>query len=355
MVRAIDASLVITSSAYGFIGLVSDDESKLVVHAWSEGVMKNCTVPSMPVHFNISGPFVWGECIRQRKAVIINNFDDYPAKHGFPGGHVAIDHFMAVPVFDMGRIVAMCAVANKEEPYTSDDAGTLTTLGNTVWEIMHRKQSAEALRKREAQLLEAQRLARLGNIDYDVTGNYLSLSDEGLRILGIQAEEFQGTLDDYYSRIHPDDLDQVKTMYTTCIESGGREIFEHRILRPGGEERYVQVRFRTVKEPGGTVTYCSGTIQDITDRKLTEKQLEVSILRITQNLEQMAILNDQIRNPLSVITAITDLEDGQYKQKILSAVREINDLITRLDQGWLESDKVRKFLKTHYGFYEESG
>lgn len=91
-------------------------------------------------------------------------------------------------------------------------------------------------------------------------------------------------------------------------------------------------------------------IHDITERKKMEGKLQRSLIQITQNLEQMAIINDQIRNPLAVIIAVTNMVSGEDKEKILNAVDEINEIITRLDQGWLESEKVRQFLKSHYGF-----
>jgi PAS domain S-box len=92
---------------------------------------------------------------------------------------------------------------------------------------------------------------------------------------------------------------------------------------------------------------------DITPRKEAEMQVKHAVGQITSNMEQMAILNDSIRNPLAVIVAATDLEGGEYAKKILTSAHEIDKIIAMLDSGWIQSEKVRNFLKTHYKFYEE--
>jgi hypothetical protein len=60
------------------------------------------------------------------------------------------------------------------------------------------------------------------------------------------------------------------------------------------------------------------------------------------------MINDQIRNPLAVIVALADMEGGTTNEKILFQAKEINRIITQLDIGWLESEKIREFLWKHY-------
>ena len=70
--------------------------------------------------------------------------------------------------------------------------------------------------------------------------------------------------------------------------------------------------------------------------------------QIEQNLEHLAILNDEIRNPLMVILGYTELDEGVYADRIYEQIATINELIRRLDQRWLESEKVREFLRKHH-------
>jgi ABC-type uncharacterized transport system substrate-binding protein len=82
-------------------------------------------------------------------------------------------------------------------------------------------------------------------------------------------------------------------------------------------------------------------------RMLAQKQHE-ALEQIEKNLEDMAILNDHIRNPLTVIVALADMDGGTIREAVLSQAREIDLLINKLDKGWLESHKIREFLRRHY-------
>lgn len=88
--------------------------------------------------------------------------------------------------------------------------------------------------------------------------------------------------------------------------------------------------------------------RDITERKMLDEMEKKAFEQIEKNITQFAILNDQLRNPLAVIVGLADLEGGPTAEKILHQAKVIDEMITRLDQGWIESEKVREFLKKHY-------
>jgi two-component system, response regulator PdtaR len=90
---------------------------------------------------------------------------------------------------------------------------------------------------------------------------------------------------------------------------------------------------------------------DITDHKRFEAQLKKEgITQIEQNMEQFQILNDQIRNPLQAIMGYVNLDCILYRQRIQDQIAVIDTLVDRLDQGWVESEKVRRFLLRHYRY-----
>ncbi|AGK62165.1 PAS domain S-box [Archaeoglobus sulfaticallidus PM70-1] len=71
--------------------------------------------------------------------------------------------------------------------------------------------------------------------------------------------------------------------------------------------------------------------------------------QIEQNIEQFAILVDHIRNPLAAIILLAELEikDRKLSELIIQQAERIEDIIKRLDKGWLESEKVREFLRKY--------
>ncbi|HVP95116.1 MAG TPA: PAS domain-containing protein [Methanoregulaceae archaeon] len=104
-----------------------------------------------------------------------------------------------------------------------------------------------------------------------------------------------------------------------------------------------------LKDLDGNVNAVIVVCRDITDRVRLEEQLrEEGIRQIEKNNEQFHILNDQIRNPLQVITSLMESCGGTYSAKVLEQVALIDSLVSRLDEGWLESEKVRRFLIEHY-------
>ncbi len=90
---------------------------------------------------------------------------------------------------------------------------------------------------------------------------------------------------------------------------------------------------------------------DITDHKRFEEQLKKGgITQIEHNMEQFQILNDQIRNPLQVIMGYANLDCVHYREHIINQISVIDTLVDRLDSGWVESEKVRRFLIRHYRY-----
>jgi glucose-6-phosphate-specific signal transduction histidine kinase len=87
--------------------------------------------------------------------------------------------------------------------------------------------------------------------------------------------------------------------------------------------------------------------------KISKKQVEQlkreAFQQIEHNMEQNAILNDQIRNPLQAIMLDTTMVDEKTKALVTEQVKTIEKILDKLDEGVLESENVRKFLRKYYG------
>ncbi|MDG6257135.1 MAG: CHASE4 domain-containing protein [Methanomicrobiaceae archaeon] len=91
--------------------------------------------------------------------------------------------------------------------------------------------------------------------------------------------------------------------------------------------------------------------RDITERRVYESMRQEAFEQIDKNMEQFAILNDEIRNPLQVILGFLLIDDCDHQEQIIGQIEEIDRIITELDLGWIESEKVRKFLRKYHGEY----
>ncbi|MDM8533527.1 PAS domain S-box protein, partial [Clostridiaceae bacterium HSG29] len=143
---ALDAAVNLTNSTMGYIAFVSEDESVLSMHAWSDYAMEQCKVQEKAMVYPIEKTGLWGEAIRQRKAVITNNYASMNSKKkGIPEGHVYIKRHMNIPVFDGEKIVIVAGVANKSSDYLENDVHQLSLLMSGLWAIICRKNSEEEL------------------------------------------------------------------------------------------------------------------------------------------------------------------------------------------------------------------
>lgn len=87
-----------------------------------------------------------------------------------------------------------------------------------------------------------------------------------------------------------------------------------------------------------------------TDKTAIHRIRQIALSKIEKNMTHFMILNDEIRNPLSVISAVIDLGLDNKDLLIIEQIQLINSIIDRVDSSFLESSKVREFLQKHENF-----
>lgn len=150
-------------------------------------------------------------------------------------------------------------------------AGWVASLGD----ITSRKKAEEAHRKSEAGLAEAQRIAHLGNWDWNIETNELQWSDEIYRIFGLTPQEFGATYETFLDSVHPDDREFVKKAVNEALYGMPYNI-EHRIVLPDGAIRTVHEQGKVTFGESGEPIRMVGTVHDITERKEAGKALRDS-------------------------------------------------------------------------------
>lgn len=143
-------------------------------------------------------------------------------------------------------------------------------------EIVERKKIETSLRKSEARLAEAQRIAHLGNWEWNIPTGKLHWSDEVYRIFGVSPQEFDATYQTFIQSIHPDDRDFVEKSIDAALHEKQPYNIECRIPRPSGEQRMVHAQAEITFTEAGQPVQMIGTIQDITEAKQLEDQLHHS-------------------------------------------------------------------------------
>ncbi|MGF7117995.1 PAS domain S-box protein [Methanobacterium oryzae] len=148
----------------------------------------------------------------------------------------------------------------------------------------------ESLKKSKKGLAEAQRIAHLGNWEWNITTNELYWSDEIYRIFGRKPQEFGATYDAFLSYVHPDDKKYVDNKVKEAL-SGNPYNIDHRIILANGKERIVREQGEVTFDGEKNPILMVGTVQDITEQKLAEQQI-LRLANIVESSDDAIFGND---------------------------------------------------------------
>src|SRR5690606_8317210 len=143
----------------------------------------------------------------------------------------------------------------------------------------------EWLQQSEADLAEAQRVAKIGNWHFDIASDSVMWSAELHRIFEVDPGAFGGRHESFIRNVHPDDRERVLAVNACARESGEPFEVEYRIVTPNKNEKHIREVGYTLKNADGQVTGMFGIAQDITARKLAEIKLRTSEERLRSLLD----------------------------------------------------------------------
>lgn len=141
---------------------------------------------------------------------------------------------------------------------------------------------------------------------------------------------------------------EVFTELRDAVGKNGSWFGEMVLTRYNRTPFYVLMWANLVRDENGNPLCIMTSFIDITENKQMEIVKRKALEQIEKNIEQFAILGDHIRNPLAVIVGLSSLAPGEITDKIILQAKEIDRIITQLDMGWIESEKVRDFIKRYY-------
>ncbi len=154
-----------------------------------------------------------------------------------------------------------------------NNQGEPEKLLGSILDITDSKLAEEQLRKSEANLREAQQIARLGFVDVDLVTNKRTWSEELYNIFGINSEDFDPVNTTLMDLAHTEDRELIQSARDAILKDDTPFDIEYRILRDD-EVRYVHSRSNVIRNDEGEPIKLMGTVMDITDRKLAQQQLE---------------------------------------------------------------------------------
>lgn len=215
-----------------------------------------------------------------------------------------------------------------------------------------------AVRRYHALLSRAERVAQLGCAELDLKTGQSLWSDQFHAILGFAPGRVEPTQAHFLECVHGNDRAEVEAALVQARTLDQRIEINFRIVRPSGEIRIIHGRADVVRDSQGVPLRLDAIIQDVTERKRLEDELDGLIRelwRSNEELEQFAyVASHDLRQPLRVVGSYVSLLEEElhgnlpgdapdYMNFVRDGVRRmdrlINDLLTYSRVGRIVTDQ----------------
>lgn len=145
-----------------------------------------------------------------------------------------------------------------------------------VSDITEKKQAELKLRKQEALLAQAERVANLGSWEGNFNTGWARWSDNFYRMLGLEPQSVPASMENVFEHIHPDDQARVRAELVSAVRNDRDYENVTKYILPDGRVRFLHSRGIPVKDEKGGVVGLIGASQDITEQRRARQSLEES-------------------------------------------------------------------------------
>jgi PAS domain S-box-containing protein len=199
-------------------------------------------------------------------------------------------------------------------------------------ELQQRENELVVSRSRFQEVLENSTVAFYKrNYQTDI---YEYLSPVIFEIIGYTPDEAKFfTVEDNYSRVHPDDTTETKKcVHDIITRGGGRGTLEYRFRHKNGTEIWLKDIFCIVVDPSGNPLYSIGSVQDITEHKKVEviaKRAQEKLVYLNNvTIQETLNANYAITGYVELLKELnTDVTLLPYLEPVHSLTRKISDIL----------------------------
>jgi len=195
-----------------------------------------------------------------------------------------------------------------------------TYVGIIVQEVTQQKHVEEEIEQYRNKLEMAQEASGIGLFDWNIVEDKLWLSPEEINVLCLQGKTLTGTLKDWASVSHPEDLIKITELIKTLSEQHLPFEAELRIFDQDGNIKWIKGKGKFFYNAEGKMTHLVGGSYDISKRKKEEESLHfkaaisrilISSLSFNQTIAETCSLATTYISDWCVIEMIN--ESGQLE------------------------------------------
>ncbi len=189
-------------------------------------------------------------------------------------------------------------------------------------------------------LSEAQKIAHIGNWDWNLITGKIWWSNELYRIFGLNPQELPPAYGEFLNYIHPEDRCYVDESVKQALNGKSYSI-DNRIVLDNGENRVIHVQAEVVIDDKNTPIRIKGTTQDITERKKAEEKIRILADAVESSND--AIVTESLDGNITSWNKTAEDIYGYSAEETLgknvsilepeSVKGEINKIIERVKQG----------------------
>jgi PAS domain S-box-containing protein len=272
---ALNQAIQLTDSKIGYIYSYSEENQEFELNTWSREVMEECNIPNSQTNYELAETGIWGEVVRQRKPILVNDFTvSNPLRKGVPEGHAQLRKFLSIPILNKGAIIAVVGVANKETDYGETDILQLTLLMDGVWKVVEQKQAEKALTESEASYRRVVDTAQEGIwiLDSNQKTNYVN--PRLAQMLGYESKEIVGfSMDKFiYGEDQAEHLRRLRER-----KEGKNDQYEFRFRKKDGNPIWTIISATAILDPRGQFLGAFAMFTDITRMKRDERILQARL------------------------------------------------------------------------------
>jgi PAS domain S-box-containing protein len=299
-------------------------------------------------------------------------FSDNPLVLGFPhirfyaGAPIVIkgpDHNEKVlHQRDSLALGTICVISDTPGQLTADQEKALKELARQVGNLLdlrrHRllddamncrlREAAARLQESERRLNDAQEIARIGSWEFDVDTGKITWSKEMFRLLSLDPSGPEPAYEELLECYHPDDIPMYIAVMQQALVDGEPHELDIRAIHRDGTYRWLHAHGQGVFDDQGHVTRVFGTMQDVTDRKITQDalcEMATNLRRSNAQLQEFtSVASHDLKEPLRKIQSFGEMlkrnligkdDEGPeqalyYLERMIGASKRLQNLIDGL-------------------------